>query len=74
MFVVVGQTNNYGYCKYGTKCDNIHLTDICEQNKCCRGTYQCDKRHPYICSYFNKYGRCKWRSFCAYTHVESKET
>ena len=74
LFVVVCQNNKYGYFKYGRKCDKIHLTDICEQNECCRETYQCDKRHPYRCSYFDKYGSCKFGSFCAYTHVESKET
>ena len=32
----------------------------------------CDKRHPVTCFYFDKYGMCKFGSFCAYFHFETK--
>ena len=72
MFVVC-QNNKYGFCRHGKKCEKIHLTDICEQNESCRQTYWCDKRHPYRCYYFERYKRCKFGSFCAYSHVKNKE-
>ena len=48
------------------KCDQIHFTDICEENDCIGK--QCDKRHPVPCIYFEKFGQCKFGSYCAYKH------
>ena len=58
--------SKYGFCKYGEKCDQIHFTDICEENDC--NGKQCDKRHPVPCIYFEKFGQCKFGSYCTYKH------
>ena len=66
MFVVCLKSK-YGFCKHGRTCDKIHFTDICENVRGCSG-YQCDKRHPMACYYFENYKRCKFNSFCSYRH------
>ena len=72
MFVVC-QNNKYDFCKYGRRCEKMHLTEICKQNENGKETFWCDKRHPYTCSYFVRYWRCKFGTFCAYIHVENRE-
>ena len=67
MFVVC-QNSKYGYRKYGKKCDKIHFTDVCEINENCGKKY-CDKRHPFRCHFFDKFGRCKFGTFCSYWHT-----
>ena len=69
MFVVC-QNSKYSYCKYGKKCDKIHFTDVCEINENWGEKYY-DKRHPFRCHFFDKFGRCKFGTFCAYWHCES---
>ena len=61
----------YGFCKFGKGCEKIHFTDTCE-NPYCNG-WQCDKRHPVSCFYFDKFGRCKFGSYCSYKHKENRE-
>ena len=58
--------------KYGTFCRNIHFTDTCEENLNCGEKY-CDKRHHMMCSYFEKYRRCKFGSYCAYSHMKPRK-
>ena len=52
---IVCQNAKYGCGKRGKKCDQIHLTDICEKNELCREKF-CDKWHPIGCFYYKKYG------------------
>ena len=73
MFAVC-QHSKYGFCRYGKRCDQIYFTDICALNQECREKYCCDKRHPYICYYFEKFRRCKFGTYCEYMHMESTET
>ena len=70
MFLVC-QNSKYGFCKYGKKCDKIHFTDVCEINKNCIEKY-CDKRHPFRCHFFDKFGRCKFGTFWSYWDCESR--
>ena len=72
MFLVC-QNNKYVFCYYGRRCEKINLTEICKVNENYKETFWCDKRHPYRCSYFEIYGRCRFGTFCAYIHVEDKE-
>ena len=62
--------SKYGFCKYGKCCDKIHLTDECKNLLKCTEKY-CDKRHPQVCFYFEKYGRCKFNSDCSYSHHDT---
>ena len=69
MFVVC-INSKYGFCYYGRKCDKIHFSEICEVRNCLG--LKCDKRHPIVCHYFRKYGRCKFGLFCSYKHNNIK--
>ena len=69
MFVVC-LNNKYGFCKYGKKCDKIHLTDVSDDNEKCKEKH-CDKRHPAKYYYFDTHGRCKFGKYCMYMHLES---
>ena len=62
---MVCQNAKYGFCKYGKKCDQIHFTDICEENELCSEKY-CDKYILFCCFYFKKYGKCKFGEYCSY--------
>ena len=66
MEVKVCRKNKYGYCKYGDKCHFRHEKEICINNNC--NVFNCDKRHPRLCSWFQEYGRCKFTSFCKFKH------
>ena len=65
MAPVICQRNKFGHCKFGNSCINIHLKETCENTNC--RSYSCEKRHPKKCTWFNKYGRCKF-SPCSYRH------
>ena len=65
---IVCQNAKYGCCKRGKKCDQIHLTDICEKKLLCREKF-CDKWHPIGCFYYKKYGKCKFGEYCSYKHA-----
>ena len=56
----------YGYCKFKMSCKNKHVTLVCNDENC--NPSKCDKRHPRLCKYVSKYGRCKLGSICAYSH------
>ena len=57
--------NKYGYCKFGKTCRSKHNNQECEKNDC--GKWNCDKRHPRDCWWFNKFQRCRF-SNCSYKH------
>ena len=58
--------NKYGYCKYGDTCHFRHEKEICKDNKC--NIFNCLKRHPKVCSWFQEYGRCKFMTYCKFKH------
>ena len=57
--------NKFGYCKFRERCRKHHINEICIQNTC--EILSCSQRHPKICKFFRKYGRCKF-SPCAFKH------
>ena len=59
------QHNKFGYCKFGSKCRNIHIDTVCDRNDC--DMEKCTSRHPRPCFYFMQYGRCKFFP-CSYSH------
>ena len=65
MTAVVCDRNKYGHCKFGAFCKYTHRNEICEDEAC--ETFNCEKRHPKKCFWFNKYGRCKF-SPCSFKH------
>ena len=69
---VVCQNGKYGYYKFGKKCDKIHLTDVCDENENWKEIF-CDNRHPLSLIFFEKFRRCKFGTFCSYSHVFNEE-
>ena len=55
-----------GYCKYRSYCRNRHVDILCEDSSC--NIMICEKRHPVVCKFFSRYGRCKYNP-CLYKHV-----
>ena len=62
--------NKYGYCRYGDNCHFRHEKQICTESSC--DVFNCEKRHPKICSWFQQYRRCKFTTFCKYKHINSE--
>ena len=58
--------NMYGFCKFRETCHKTHFKEICEDESC--ETSNCFKRHPVKCKYFEIYNRCKFGSFCLFSH------
>ena len=69
---MVCKNTKYGFRKYGKKCDQVHFTDICEENELSSEKY-CDKRHPITCFDFKKYGKCKFGEYFSYNHQDEVE-
>ena len=67
----VCQHFKYGFCKYQEKCRQKHTSEICLKKDC--EIDKCSQRHPRVCKYYREYKRCKFGSFCAYRHEDSKE-
>ena len=63
--------NQAGFCKFGEKCRNRHIDEICGSDKC--DDEDCILRHPMACRFFSLNGICKFGSGCAYLHKESEE-
>ena len=66
----VCQFNKYGHCKFSEKCRRLHIKETCE-NKTCE-IFNCSKRHPKKCLFFEQYNRCKFGEFCSYSHTFEK--
>ena len=66
MVMKICRRNKYGYCKYGDTCHFKHVKEICKDNKC--NIFNCEKRHPKVCSWFQEYGRCKFTTYCKFKH------
>ena len=47
-------------------CRKQHVHNICANDSC--EITNCKKRHPKICRYYTQYHRCKFSSFCSYSH------
>ena len=63
--------NKFGHCKYQTACRKRHINTICEKEKC--EVDNCCERHPRECNYYREYKRCKFGSYCSFTHKASKD-
>ena len=61
--------NKFGHCKFGETCQKHHLKELCEIKSC--ETQSCSKRHPRICKYYYEYRRCKFGSYCSFSHRAS---
>ena len=62
--------NKFGFCKFGDKCQFRHINDLCLIKNCNVGA--CENRHPKLCYYQKNYGRCKFTTFCKYSHEKEK--
>ena len=58
--------HQYGHCKFSQTCKHFHTKDTCTSSNCDRS--QCTARHPKICVYFLRLGRCKFGTDCSYLH------
>ena len=56
----------YGFCKYRETCRQVHYKEICDVVHC--ESLNCAKWHPKDCRYFSKFKRCKFGSFCLFSH------
>ena len=61
--------NKFGHCKYRETCNKLHNNEICEIESC--EAKNCTKRHPKNCKFYDIYNRCKFGSFCSFSHVKS---
>ena len=62
--------NKFGFCKFGDKCQFRHINDLCLSENCIVDA--CENRHPKFCYYQKNYGRCKFTTFCKYSHEKEK--
>ena len=51
---------------YGETCRYRHIEEICCDQKC--SVFNCEKRHPKICNFNREFGRCKFTTYCKYSH------
>ena len=59
--------NKFGYCKHHDLCRYLHVNDLCESTSC--DIKNCNKRHPYTCTFYKEHGRCKFNDYCKYKHT-----
>ena len=55
-----------GYCRNKSNCTKRHIVEECFESNCNKEF--CEKRHRKLCIYFEKYGFCKFNSFCEFKH------
>ena len=63
----VCRKNKHGYCMYGDTCHFRHIDEVCSDKIC--NVFNCEKRHPKLCKFFREYHRCKFTTFCRYSHT-----
>ena len=63
--------NKFGYCRYGEKCRKKHINRLCVKRTC--EVFNCEKRHPKICTFKRDYGYCKFAEQCRLNHEKPKE-
>ena len=68
---ILCRRNKFGYCKYGEKCRKKHINQLCVEKTC--EIFNCDKRHPNICTFKRDYGYCKFAEYCRFNHDKPKE-
>ena len=68
---VICQHNQYGHCKYGSKCDKFHTIATCNRFPC--QDSECTMRHPRLCIYFSAYGRCMFADKCSFLHYTANK-
>ena len=61
--------NQFGYCKFGTKCFRRHENRLCENDHC--DVQSCPYRHPRRCRFFFEYKYCKFGTYCRFKHEAS---
>ena len=70
--MAVCKYHKYGHCKFQNVCRYQHNEELCETTQC--DVYNCSKRHPKRCRYFEEFGRCKFGDFCSFAHVVKAST
>ena len=58
--------NKFGHCKFRETCRLQHINEICEIPSC--ETETCLKRHPRSCRFFTDFKRCKFGTYCSFSH------
>ena len=51
---------------YGDTCRYKHIEEVCSDQSC--SVFNCEKRHPKICNFQREFGRCKFTTYCKYSH------
>ena len=59
--------HQYGHCKFGSSCRNIHTLETCTNHLCDKLT--CSLRHPKPCKYHTQSLNCIFGASCSYFHV-----
>ena len=55
-----------GHCKFAEACRKSHLIETCTAFPCLDEL--CSKRHPPMCKFFLRFGKCKFESRSSYLH------
>ena len=66
----VCQHYKFGFCKFANKCKYIHVKELCIERSCEKSN--CNKRHPVTCFFYRQFNRCKFGSFCLYSHQDNE--
>ena len=59
----------FGYCRFQDHCRKRHVNEICENLENCLEK-NCEKRHPRLCVFYDRFNRCKFGEYCRYRHEE----
>ena len=62
--------NYSGHCKYELTYHKRRLSETCSDFPC--NAKNCEKRHPYLCRYFENFRKCKFGDECSYLHRENQ--
>ena len=56
---------------YGDTCRYKHIEEVCSDQSC--SVFKCEKRHPKICNFQREFGRCKFTTYCKYSHKKQND-
>ena len=56
--------------KFAERYEKSHRIETCNEFPC-HDEY-CSKRHPPMCKFFSRFGRCRFNSGCSYMHHDSR--
>ena len=62
--------DKFGFCKWGTSCNKVHLKETCLLEEC--ESRKCLKRHPRPCKFLTDRGCCKYGENCRFDHRPPK--